>query len=530
MTDELKLVRQARPRIEPASEEARAEARRSLDQVIAGRGGPRGRRARWGSGMGLLVPALSALVVAAVVVVFLGLHTQRPSGAGGSGGLRLVFRAAAMRQTHAGYVVALQRTVLLVRRRLAVALPGARVGGSGDELTVTASRGSRATVGEVRALLDDSRLLFYDWEANALTLPGLPVARALLHGHHQAAMRISEGAPGAAPGQSGAGSLPLYGAVRLAARQSRWASPSNSRGGPEYFMFGKRGSAACAAAARYYHTSSQASHCYLAGPKPSQTVLARALPPGISPSARGAQTLAVPQGWVVLQAIPPSFGEQRPWSDPAGAYYVLRDNVALSSSGLTDPHASRDGAGAPDVTFGFTHLGARQFQNLTARIARRGQLVSGRGQPLYQHFAVALATQLITVPYIDYQVNPNGIPGKEGADIRGGFTAQTARQLAAQITPLPLSLKLVSVNGRATGSADTATACKGLPTAKYTRPPMVLFGAIRKLDKRFLCAQFGRPNRVTQLSEGRQLWRYDGDTFTLRHGHVIAYHQPLASR
>lgn len=72
---------------------------------------------------------------------------------------------------------------------------------------------------------------------------------------------------------------------------------------------------------------------------------------------------------------------------------------------------------------------------------------------------------------------------------------------------------------------ETPAPCQGLPTAKQTRPPLVLFGAIRKLDERLLCARFGIPTRVMQLSGGRQAWRHDGDTFILRHGHVLTYHQ-----
>lgn len=75
------------------------------------------------------------------------------------------------------------------------------------------------------------------------------------------------------------------------------------------------------------------------------------------------------------------------------------------------------------------------------------------------------------------------------------------------------------------GSNHTAAACQGLPTAAHTAPPLVLFGALDKLDRRFLCTHFGRPTSIEPLSGGRQSWRYDGNTFILRHGHVIAYHQ-----
>ena len=72
----------------------------------------------------------------------------------------------------------------------------------------------------------------------------------------------------------------------------------------------------------------------------------------------------------------------------------------------------------------------REFQALTAAIARRGSLVSGLGQTLNQHFAIALDNRLITVPFIDYKQYPDGINGDNGADIGGSLTRQSAKDLA----------------------------------------------------------------------------------------------------
>ena len=60
---------------------------------------------------------------------------------------------------------------------------------------------------------------------------------------------------------------------------------------------------------------------------------------------------------------------------------------------------------------------------------------------------MALDTQLITVPYIDYQANPFGIPGSHGADIQGGFTIATARELALELRlgRLPVALDLIAI-------------------------------------------------------------------------------------
>jgi hypothetical protein len=447
--DDLELLKRVRPRVAPPREDARAAARRSLDQTIARRRHRRHPSVRWGAGAGLLAPALGVLVVVAVVAVFLGLHAHKPGSASERAGSRVVFRALPEPPPHRVTPAAMKRTLMLVRQRLDASLPGARAFSHGSELTVTLSPGTKTSATEVAAIVQrTSRLLFYDWEADAITPHGLSVAR-LLNRRDPVALKISQGTAGTTSGTAGAGSMSLYAAVRLAGRQPRWVSPTNSRPSPEYFMFARAGSSTCATAARYYHTTPANPHCYLAGPQPSQTLLAQALPPGVRPSARSTQTLAVPRGWAILQAIPPSFSRQLPWSDPGGQYYVLKDDAALTSSSLTNAHQSTDATGAPVVSFGFTPRGAAQFQTLTARIARRGQLLSGPGQHLYQHFAVALETQLITVPYIDYEANPFGIPGNNGADIQGGFTTKSARELAAEITPLPVLLKLVANNHHA---------------------------------------------------------------------------------
>ena len=76
---------------------------------------------------------------------------------------------------------------------------------------------------------------------------------------------------------------------------------------------------------------------------------------------------------------------------------MLKDNVALRGSDITNPEESTDpNSGEPDVTFGFSSKGKSEFQNVTAAIARRGALVSGLGQSYQQHFAVALGAKPIS--------------------------------------------------------------------------------------------------------------------------------------
>jgi SecD/SecF fusion protein len=117
-----------------------------------------------------------------------------------------------------------------------------------------------------------------------------------------------------------------------------------------------------------------------------------------------------------------------------------------SATRSPNPQQSTDQGGNPDVSFSFTSNGGKAFQNVTSTIAKRGELVSGLGQTLNQHFAVALDDKLITVPQIDFKTYPEGIVGETGADITGGLTIQSAQDLATQLrlSGLPVLLELVS--------------------------------------------------------------------------------------
>ncbi len=161
--------------------------------------------------------------------------------------------------------------------------------------------------------------------------------------------------------------------------------------------------------------------------------------------------LAVPQGWVVLQAVQTTSNaaKQVAISNPAAQFYVLHDHVALTGSEITNPQASTAN-GQPDVQFGFTSKGATAFQNVTKTIAHRAEAIGSLGrQKNFQHFATALDTQLLTVPYINSQTDPDGIVnagGSGGSQISGGFTTQTASDLATQLRlgALPINLRQIS--------------------------------------------------------------------------------------
>ena len=405
---------------------------------------------------GFVLLLVAGLLAASVFVItsqrtILGLDLK--------GGVQLVYQGKATSQSGVTQA-SLNRAVDIMRSRvdqLGVSQPEIQTSGN-NEISVGLPDVSDINRAE-QEVGTTAELYFYDWEANALTPNGQTVA-SQLQTQDSTALEISQGVSTAGPGLPGAGSVNLYTAVTLAAKQpvaplSKQVKAHLSRPpGPEYYLFGAPGSAACAAAAKADHiTPIQGDHCLLAGPDsetstaPHQQVisdLASQLPAGVTASE--GQLLAVPQGTVVLQAANATAGQTVKISSPTAQFYVLKDNVALFGKDITNPSQSTDTTGAPDVQFGFTGPGQNAFQSVTATIAHRGQDVSLGGQKLFQHFAVALDDQLVTVPQIDYTQYPDGIIGGGGADITGGFTTQSASDLATELRlgALPINLVLIS--------------------------------------------------------------------------------------
>jgi SecD/SecF fusion protein len=388
---------------------------------------------------GFVLLLVGGLIAASIFV----LTTQRTVlGLDLKGGIELVYQGQRTPQSPVN-TASLNRAVDIMRSRVD------QLGVSEPEIQTTGN--SLITVGlpdvhdvarAEQEVGQTAQLFFYDWEANVLTPSGKPAANGLLT-QDPASTTLSTGGTVGQPGVPGAGGVPLYDAAKLAAKQP--TRPGGSRSGPAYYLFGAPGSPACAAAAKAAGTTVvQGQHCLLNGPDSSLTDLYSGLPPGVT-KADG-ELVTVPQGTVVLQAANPSSSTRIKPNSPNAEYFVLRDNVGLTGNDITNPQPSTDQTGQPDVQFGFTGKGQNRFQNVTGAIAHRGASVSLGGSSLNQHFAVALDNQLVTVPQIDYRQFPDGIIGGGGADITGGFTSQTASDLATQLRlgALPIKLKQIS--------------------------------------------------------------------------------------
>ena len=165
-----------------------------------------------------------------------------------------------------------------------------------------------------------------------------------------------------------------------------------------------------------------------------------------------AEILEVPEGIIVVRAV-----DERDPEDQRGEvdqWWVLEDNPILTGSDIKNPEQSfEDGTGGPpNVTMEFSDRGQEAFAKATREIAQRGAdnavLNGGVQNPIASSmsFAIRLDNELISTPYINFRENPDGIDGSQGAQISGGFTIQTAQDLARllKIGALPLRLELIS--------------------------------------------------------------------------------------
>ena len=288
-----------------------------------------------------------------------------------------------------------------------------------------------------------ARLFFFDWEPNL-------IGREFLIGGHPGREPPKGPLKDATKEWQEAGRLPTkrenqqlivagafpseYAAVKLASEQKP-----------------KPGCPKCSSSATYYLFAKDKDHKLIDGPEFTKEDLY------ISPSGRKrpeniGKVLKVPQGTIVVSEKPSDANGQVLENAEPG-WFALKDDPALSGTEITSPKQETDESGAPNVTFKFTDSGRQYFQEVTRRIAQRGAASAigpsseETAEATSGHFAVVLDNEVKTRPIINYAVNPDGIDGRTGAQISGGFNSiEDAQDLASflQRGALPINLNLIS--------------------------------------------------------------------------------------
>jgi SecD/SecF fusion protein len=359
------------------------------------------------------------------------------------GGVELVYQGEPTGQVKTVSGEDIERSIEIIRERidkLGVAEPEvSRLGTSEISVSLPDVTNAQRAIDQVGTT---AQLYFYDWEPNLIGPeagigghPGKePPASALKNAEKE--WKAAGRDPKSAENQQliFSGAFPsAYGAVKLASEQKPVEDCENcSAGKPRFYLF-----------------SEKAPHELIAGPELSEKDLYIS-PTGQKRSHKGI-VLEVPVGTIVVSEYPTdNSGKLDETANPG--WFALNDDPALSGTDITDPEAKMEERG-PTVNFKFTGDGQDAFQEVTRQIAQRGQASAigpvsvQQAGPLSGHFAVILDNEVKTRPIINFAENPDGIDGRNGAQISGGFQSETeAQDLATilQIGALPIDLKLIS--------------------------------------------------------------------------------------
>src|SRR3954453_23544350 len=379
--------------------------------------------------------ALSALVIAGKQTK-LGLDLQ--------GGLELVYQGQATGTSTEVSGEDIENSISIIEQRinkLGVSEPEvARLGA--DEVTVslpgiTDANRAAEQVGST------AQLYYYDWEPNLIgperVIGGQP-GREPPEGPRKASEKRWEDDGRNVTSQESkqlifAGAFPTaYEAAQLAAEQEPIENCQDcSVAKPRFYIFQKA-----------------EPHELIAGPELSKKDLY------ISPTGKkrpkNGIVVEVPAGTVLASEFPTDEeGKLDETAEPG--WFAIKDKPALSGQDITNPEQALRPNNERIVSFEFTGGGRESFQDVTRKIAQRGQaqaigpVGAEEAAALSGHFAVILDNEVKTRPIINFAENPDGIDGRTGAQISGGFSSITdAQDLATtlQIGALPINLKLIS--------------------------------------------------------------------------------------
>jgi SecD/SecF fusion protein len=389
----------------------------------------------------VLLFVLGLVVVSGLVIV------NKPTrlGLDLKGGVELIYQGTPTGQVKTISGSDIDRSIEIIRQRI-------------DELGVSEPEVSRLGENEISVSLPDvtnaqraidqvgttAQLYFYDWEPNLIgreqAIGGHPGKEPPEGALKQATEEWKEAGRGTTKPQDVqllvSGAFPAaYNAVLLASEQKPapdCTECSTSR--PRFYLFSK-----------------SKPHDLIVGPEFSREDLFISAT-GKERPRKGTTVLEVPPGTVVVSEKP-SDANGKVLENAEPGWYALHDRPALSGTDITNPKQEFGEFNEPNVTFEFTDKGREAFQAVTRQIAQRGA-ASAIGPTSEEtaeassgHFAVVLDNEVKTRPIINYAQNPDGIDGRTGAQISGGFKdIGEAQDLATilQIGALPINLKLIS--------------------------------------------------------------------------------------
>jgi SecD/SecF fusion protein len=400
----------------------------------------------------MLKRAVPVVVVIGALIAVTGSGDGGPSasaaqGKTGNRGIELVYRGQPTGETESVSGREIKDAITIIRKRArSLGLLGARVSRLGvAEIKINLPHATHSTRA-IEALGSVGQLYLFDWEPSLLGPeqaigghPGKrppPAALKNLEEEWTEAGRNPKSFENAELIASGA--FPnTYTAAILASEQEPSETCENcSAPNPRYYLFEK-----------------DAPHKLLAGPEATKEDLYES-PAGETLPEDGL-VVEIPVGTMLVSELPTEPNGKVDETTQPG-WFALKDDPALAGSEITEPEQEyAAGSGEPTVAFGFTPEGRRAFHHITRVIAERGQAAASgpvtgeEAAALSGHIAVVFDNEVESRPIINFAENPDGIDGRVGAQIAGGFSgehgAERAQELATllQIGDLPLALQLI---------------------------------------------------------------------------------------
>jgi SecD/SecF fusion protein len=358
------------------------------------------------------------LLVAGLLIASAVMLATKPTklGLDLQGGVELVYQVKPRAGQPPPSADAIQRAIDVMRDRvdqLGVAEPEIQQSGK-NQINVALPDVSNLQAA-IRQVGTVAQLAFYDWEPNVIGPDGKP----------DPTNPSVTGGPAAGDPSVG---VTLYEALLRAEKRPAKIEPDNSRDGNLYYAVNRK-------AKRVFGLGEESRAEALANVPRAQR--------------EQAQIITVKPDTVLLRAQKPEKGAK------PNSWFVFQDDVALRGKEIKDPEQNFDqgagGSGSPIVTFNFTDKGRKIWERVTKEIAQRGQesvgiLPSQQGEAALQHFAIVLDNELVSSPTIDFTKYPEGIDGRNGSQIEGGFTIKSAQELAniLKTGALPVQLELIS--------------------------------------------------------------------------------------
>jgi len=374
-------------------------------------------------GNALILLVVAGLVIASAVAVSIN---KTRLGLDLRGGVELVYQGKPTQQAQVTGD-SLNKAIDIMRKRvdkIGVAEPVIQRFGTNEvDVALPAVSNAQRAIAQVGKT---AQLYFYDWELNVIGPNGKP-----------APTDATVTGDGTEPGGATSG-LSQYDAVLRAAMRAPILRPNDTTYAPAQGVSGE------------WFLLDDTNHTVLRGPEETQANLTSDYRPPVGHKLR---PVHINPGTIVVQAQPVTNAAGKVTNPSPNSWYVLDDNPVLTGSDVRNPAQTFDngsgGSGQPVVSFDFSSHGRSVFAQTTKAIAQRGQEAQLPGvsqNQARQHFAVVLDNQLITVPYIDFTANPDGIDASNGSQISGGFTITSAQNLANELQSgaLPIRLSLIS--------------------------------------------------------------------------------------